>query len=299
MDPKLAWALKHRVSLPRRRENCRAGTVVAGSWLGTRAVDRIIASRRTGTLRLDDVARLTGAIVRARPSSLRRIGTPGDRSIARSCTAVWLPAPNNYPCSVDDHVRRRSAQGCRRGAISRCRAALSGCWRGAAAGGVCGPGDETSLLPPVCAQGAPPQALTVPRGFCRFVARRRMPQCARSLCPAVRRAMAHRAGRPGYRHACGRSGNRPSHDVREQRAPRHSQDACVSADFVRRSTKGNAIYTAWFEPQHYILKRAVPFFVDRFTNMQWLIATPLGTALWRAPETCLRPADAKAPSSQR
>ena len=33
-----------------------------------------------------------------------------------------------------------------------------------------------------------------------------------------------------------------------------------------------------FEPQHFILKRAVPFFVDRFSNMDWLIATPSGTA---------------------
>ena len=38
--------------------------------------------------------------------------------------------------------------------------------------------------------------------------------------------------------------------------------------------EGARVYSAWFEPQHFILKRAVPFFVDRFTNMDWLIATP-------------------------
>ena len=27
---------------------------------------------------------------------------------------------------------------------------------------------------------------------------------------------------------------------------------------------GAALYTAWFEPQHFILRRAAPFFVDRF-----------------------------------
>ena len=35
--------------------------------LGTRAVERIIAARRSGPLRLDDVARVSGAITRARP----------------------------------------------------------------------------------------------------------------------------------------------------------------------------------------------------------------------------------------
>jgi DNA polymerase len=40
------------------------------------------------------------------------------------------------------------------------------------------------------------------------------------------------------------------------------------------------LYVAWFEPQHFILRRAVPFFVDRFAQMDWLIATPLGTAAW-------------------
>jgi DNA polymerase len=55
--------------------------------------------------------------------------------------------------------------------------------------------------------------------------------------------------------------------------------------FVRfRETQagGETLYTAWFEPQHRILRRAVPFFVDRFPNMHWLIVTPQGSAAWRA-----------------
>jgi uracil-DNA glycosylase len=53
--------------------------------------------------------------------------------------------------------------------------------------------------------------------------------------------------------------------------------------FVRfrpRRVDGHTLYVAWFEPQHLILRRAVPFFVDRFAQMDWLIATPLGTAAW-------------------
>jgi uracil-DNA glycosylase len=51
--------------------------------------------------------------------------------------------------------------------------------------------------------------------------------------------------------------------------------------FRESELDGEPHYAAWFEPQHFVLKRAVPFFVDRFPNMNWLIATPIGTAIWR------------------
>ena len=52
--------------------------------------------------------------------------------------------------------------------------------------------------------------------------------------------------------------------------------------FVRfREVDGEAVarrYFAWFEPEHEILRRAVPFFAKRFANMDWTIATPDGAA---------------------
>jgi putative DNA modification/repair radical SAM protein len=67
VDPKLAWALAHRAAFP-VDVNCAAReALLRVPGLGTRAVDRIIASRRSGALRLDDVARLSGAMSRARP----------------------------------------------------------------------------------------------------------------------------------------------------------------------------------------------------------------------------------------
>lgn len=51
--------------------------------------------------------------------------------------------------------------------------------------------------------------------------------------------------------------------------------------FRARQLDGETVYTAWFEPQYFILRRAVPFFVDRFANMEWIIATPQGVAAWR------------------
>ena len=50
--------------------------------------------------------------------------------------------------------------------------------------------------------------------------------------------------------------------------------------FRPRQVDGQTLFVAWFEPLHFILRRAVPFFVDRFTNINWLIATPIGTAAW-------------------
>ncbi len=39
-------------------------------------------------------------------------------------------------------------------------------------------------------------------------------------------------------------------------------------------------FMAWFEPDHFIVARAAPFFQRRFTDMDWIIATPKGTAAW-------------------
>ncbi|HEY4545544.1 MAG TPA: UdgX family uracil-DNA binding protein [Pedomonas sp.] len=37
-------------------------------------------------------------------------------------------------------------------------------------------------------------------------------------------------------------------------------------------------FAAWFEPEHLILEAAAPFFAKRFSDMDWLIATPDGVA---------------------
>lgn len=39
-------------------------------------------------------------------------------------------------------------------------------------------------------------------------------------------------------------------------------------------------FIAWFEPDHFIVERKAPFFQRRFTDMDWLIATPKGSARW-------------------
>ena len=48
----------------------------------------------------------------------------------------------------------------------------------------------------------------------------------------------------------------------------------VSAGGDRRA------FVAWFEPDHFIVARTAPFFQRRFTDMDWLIATPKGVSSW-------------------
>lgn len=39
-------------------------------------------------------------------------------------------------------------------------------------------------------------------------------------------------------------------------------------------------FVAWFEPEHFIVARTAGFFQRRFNDMDWLIATPKGSAAW-------------------
>lgn len=51
--------------------------------------------------------------------------------------------------------------------------------------------------------------------------------------------------------------------------------------FVRfRKLAGAEHFVAWFEPQHLILAAVAPFFVRRFTAMNWSILTPEACAHW-------------------
>jgi len=67
IDPKLAWALKFRANFPVDVNRASKEMLLRVPGLGTKAVDRIVASRRWRRLRLDDVARLTLSIAKVRP----------------------------------------------------------------------------------------------------------------------------------------------------------------------------------------------------------------------------------------
>ncbi len=67
LDPKLAWALKHRDRFPVNLQSAEREELLRVPGLGTRGVDRLIEARRHGPVRLADVARLVGSVSRMRP----------------------------------------------------------------------------------------------------------------------------------------------------------------------------------------------------------------------------------------
>src|SRR3954470_5281450 len=139
---------------------------------------------------------------------------------------------------------------------------------------------EASLLPPLPEHEAAPPSITVPRAYSALL--------ADAICHRAddrfallyevlwriaqgERDLAMRAADPAIARL-----SDYAHNVRRDI---HKMHAFLR--FRARPGDGGTFYAAWFEPQHYVLKRAVPFFVDRFASMDWLIATPIGTALWR------------------
>jgi putative DNA modification/repair radical SAM protein len=67
IDPKLAWALKFRERFPVDVNRASREALLRVPGLGVRAVQRILASRRHRTMRIDDVAKLTVSIAKVRP----------------------------------------------------------------------------------------------------------------------------------------------------------------------------------------------------------------------------------------
>ena len=67
IDPKLAWALRHRDVFPVDINRAPREALLRVPGLGVKAVERIISSRRHRRLRLDDIARLTRSIAKLRP----------------------------------------------------------------------------------------------------------------------------------------------------------------------------------------------------------------------------------------
>ncbi|MBS0502233.1 MAG: putative DNA modification/repair radical SAM protein [Proteobacteria bacterium] len=67
IDPKLAWALKHRDRFPVDVNRAPRELLLRVPGLGAKAVDAILTSRRWRRLRLDDVGRLTVSVAKLRP----------------------------------------------------------------------------------------------------------------------------------------------------------------------------------------------------------------------------------------
>ena len=65
---------------------------------------------------------------------------------------------------------------------------------------------------------------------------------------------------------------------RQVRRDLHKMHAFVRFRKVREEDGDH--YIAWYEPDHFILDLAVPFFVERFAVMRWSIFTPASSVTW-------------------
>lgn len=95
IDPKLAWALKFRESFPVDVNRAPRAMLLRIPGLGTRAVDRILASRRFRKLDLSDVGRLTVSIRKMRPFIV---------------TSDWRPLKLSDKSDIRDLVAPRTEQ---------------------------------------------------------------------------------------------------------------------------------------------------------------------------------------------
>ena len=67
IDPKLAWALKFREAFPVDVNRASKEQLLRVPGLGTKAVGRILKSRRWRAITLADVSRLTVSVAKVRP----------------------------------------------------------------------------------------------------------------------------------------------------------------------------------------------------------------------------------------
>jgi putative DNA modification/repair radical SAM protein len=77
VDPKLAWALKHREDFPVDVNRGTREQLLRVPGLGVKSVDKIISVRRYKRLRLEDVGRVTRGLEKVRPFLITADWTPG------------------------------------------------------------------------------------------------------------------------------------------------------------------------------------------------------------------------------
>jgi len=93
IDPKLAWALGNRERFPVDVNRAAREMLLRVPGLGTKAVVRIIETRRHHRLRLEDVALLCGSIAKVRPFIVAEGWSPGGSLEAARLREKLTPQP--------------------------------------------------------------------------------------------------------------------------------------------------------------------------------------------------------------
>ncbi|MDP3172910.1 MAG: putative DNA modification/repair radical SAM protein [Phenylobacterium sp.] len=93
MDPKLAWALKHRGDFPVDVNVAERETLLRTPGLGVKSVDKMIALRRLKRLALHDVGKLCRRIESVRPFIVASDWSPGGLTDSAGLARSLTPAP--------------------------------------------------------------------------------------------------------------------------------------------------------------------------------------------------------------
>ncbi len=93
VDPKLAWAIGNRAMFPVDVNRADRENLLRVPGLGTRAVTRILDTRRHRRLRLEDVGRLCQSIAKVRPFIVADGWSPGALTDSAHLRARLTPAP--------------------------------------------------------------------------------------------------------------------------------------------------------------------------------------------------------------
>ena len=93
IDPKLAWALKHREAFPLDLNTAEREQMLRVPGLGVRSVDRMLEVRRIKALTLEDVRRLTRGLAKLKPFIVTADWTPGSLTDTEKQRDRLAPAP--------------------------------------------------------------------------------------------------------------------------------------------------------------------------------------------------------------
>ena len=93
IDPKLAWALKHRATFPVDVNRAERETLLRVPGLGSKGVDKIVSTRRHHRLRLADVARMAASLDKVRPFIEAADWTPGGLTDDARLRQKFVPQP--------------------------------------------------------------------------------------------------------------------------------------------------------------------------------------------------------------
>ncbi len=93
IDPKLAWALRHRARFPLDVNRSPRALLLRVPGFGVRAVDRIIEARRHAPLRYGDLVRIGASIKKARPFIVLPDWSPGRLIDTAGLEARFAPPP--------------------------------------------------------------------------------------------------------------------------------------------------------------------------------------------------------------